>query len=48
MSELSPMMRHYIELKEKYKDCILLYRLGDFTRCFSTMRSWHLGNLRSY
>jgi len=34
MSELSPMMRHYIELKEKYKDCILFYRLGDFYEMF--------------
>lgn len=34
MSELSPMMRHYVELKEKYKDCILMYRLGDFYEMF--------------
>ena len=27
---LTPMMQMYIETKEKYKDCILFYRLGDF------------------
>ena len=38
MSGLSPMMRHYLEVKEKYKDCIVFYRLGDFMRCFSRTR----------
>ena len=32
--ELSPMMQHYIEKKEEYKDCILFYRLGDFYEMF--------------
>ena len=32
--KLSPMMRHYKELKEKYPDTILLYRLGDFYEKF--------------
>ncbi len=31
---LSPMMQHYLEVKEKYKDCILFYRLGDFYEMF--------------
>lgn len=31
---LSPMMKHYISVKEKYKDCILFYRLGDFYEMF--------------
>ena len=31
---LSPMMSHYLETKEKYKDCILFYRLGDFYEMF--------------
>ena len=31
---LTPMMRQYIEIKEKYKDCILFYRLGDFYEMF--------------
>ncbi len=34
MPELTPMMRQYVELKEKYKDCILMYRLGDFYEMF--------------
>ncbi len=31
---LSPMMQHYLELKEKYKDCVIFYRLGDFYEMF--------------
>ena len=31
---LSPMMQHYFEIKEKYKDYILMYRLGDFYEMF--------------
>ncbi len=27
---LSPMMQHYLQIKEKNKDCIIFYRLGDF------------------
>lgn len=34
MSGLSPMMRHYLEIKEKYKDCVVFYRLGDFYEMF--------------
>lgn len=35
MSEsLSPMMQNYLQTKEQYKDCILLYRLGDFYEMF--------------
>ena len=34
MAEFSPMMRHYLETKEQYKDCILFYRLGDFYEMF--------------
>ena len=34
MAEYSPMMQHYIATKEKYKDCILFYRLGDFYEMF--------------
>ena len=30
----SPMMRHYLQTKEKYNDCILFYRLGDFYEMF--------------
>lgn len=31
---MSPMMRHYLEIKEKYKDCVVFYRLGDFYEMF--------------
>ena len=31
---LSPMMEHYLSMKEKYKDCVLFYRLGDFYEMF--------------
>lgn len=31
---LSPMMQRYIELKEKYRDCLVFYRLGDFYEMF--------------
>ena len=34
MAEFSPMMQHYLATKEKYKDCILFYRLGDFYEMF--------------
>lgn len=30
----TPMMQHYLQTKEKYKDCILFYRLGDFYEMF--------------
>ena len=32
--KLSPMMKHYVELKDKYEDTIILYRLGDFYEMF--------------
>ncbi len=31
---ISPMMEHYLQTKEKYKDCVLFYRLGDFYEMF--------------
>ena len=34
MAEFTPMMRHYLDTKEQYKDCILFYRLGDFYEMF--------------
>ena len=30
----TPMMQHYLKTKEKYSDCILFYRLGDFYEMF--------------
>ena len=32
--KLSPMMEHYLQVKEEYKDCIVFYRLGDFYEMF--------------
>ena len=32
--KVSPMMQDYLNTKEKYKDCILFYRLGDFYEMF--------------
>ena len=34
LSQLSPMMQHYMETKKEYPDCILFYRLGDFYEMF--------------
>ena len=34
MQKVTPMMQHYLQTKEEYKDCILFYRLGDFYEMF--------------
>lgn len=34
MEQLSPMMQQYLNIKEKNKDCILFFRLGDFYEMF--------------
>ena len=34
MAELSPMMKHYMQIKEEYSDSIVFYRLGDFYEMF--------------
>jgi len=34
MSEATPMMRQYLEIKSKYPDAILFFRLGDFYEMF--------------
>ena len=34
MAETTPMMRQYLNIKEKYSDCILFFRLGDFYEMF--------------
>lgn len=31
---LTPMMKQYLDIKEKYNDCILFFRLGDFYEMF--------------
>ena len=34
MAKLSPMMEQYFEIKNKYKYCLLFFRLGDFYEMF--------------
>ena len=34
MDKETPLMKQYNEIKEQYKDCILLFRLGDFYEMF--------------
>ncbi len=34
MSELTPLMKQYFSIKEKYKDAIVFFRLGDFYEMF--------------
>ena len=34
MTQLTPLMQQYMQIKEQYKDCILFYRLGDFYEMF--------------
>lgn len=34
MAPLTPMMQQYFDIKNKHKDCILFYRLGDFYEMF--------------
>ncbi len=35
MAELTPMKKQYNEIKEKYPDCMLFFRLGDFYEMFN-------------
>ena len=34
MSNMTPMMQQYLNIKEKHKDCIVFFRLGDFYEMF--------------
>ena len=34
LKKISPMMRQYLDVKSKHKDCIIMYRLGDFYEMF--------------
>ena len=34
LSELTPMMKMYLETKKQNDDCIIFYRLGDFYEMF--------------
>ncbi len=35
MSEITPMMSQYLEIKEQYRDAVLFFRLGDFYEMFN-------------
>ena len=35
MAEMTPMMRQYLDIKERNPDCILFFRLGDFYEMFN-------------
>ncbi len=35
MTDSTPMMKQYLKIKQKYDDCILFYRLGDFYEMFN-------------
>ncbi len=37
----TPMMRQYMEIKERYKDCLLFFRMGDFYELF--LEDAHVG-----
>ena len=37
----TPMMKHYLELKEQHEDAIIFYRLGDFYEMFPKMQRRH-------
>ena len=39
-SKLSPMMAQYFEVKSKYPDTILFFRVGDFYEMFLTTRNF--------
>lgn len=34
MAGYTPMMEQYLDIKSKYKDCLLFFRLGDFYELF--------------
>ncbi|HSQ33735.1 MAG TPA: hypothetical protein VLM81_02425, partial [Peptostreptococcaceae bacterium] len=34
LKKLTPMMHQYFEVKSRYKDCIVFFRLGDFYEMF--------------
>ncbi len=34
VAEMTPMMKQYLEVKNNYKDCLVLFRLGDFYETF--------------
>ena len=45
MAELSPMMRQYMDIKEKNTDSLLFFRMGDFYEMFFDDAKTALKNL---
>ena len=43
-SKLSPMMVQYMDIKDKYNDTIIFFRLGDSMRCFLKMQYYAVEN----
>ena len=34
MTEVTPLRQQYLDIKQKYRDCIVMFRLGDFYEMF--------------
>ena len=34
LTDATPMMQQYLDIKAQYEDYMLMYRLGDFYECF--------------
>src|SRR3954469_17964324 len=34
MTEITPLRQQYLDIKQKYRDCIVMFRLGDFYEMF--------------
>jgi len=34
MTEVTPLRQQYLDVKQKYRDCIVMFRLGDFYEMF--------------
>ena len=42
-SELTPMMKQYLKMKQLHPDCILFFRLGDFYEMFQDDAKLEIG-----
>ena len=34
LQKITPLMKQYLEVKNQYSDCVILYRVGDFYEMF--------------
>ena len=48
MSQYTPMIEQYLEIKEQHQDAILFFRLGDFYEMFSRMPKQRPGNWKLF